>query len=167
VLTQTEFDSLSFFDSRTQFHVAVGDNSIRLRLAELALSKGMKPLSIIASTAVISHLANLGEGIFIGPHSHVGPGATVGDFSIINTLANLEHDSIMGRFSHLAPGSCVCGDATIGEGAFVGANAVVKEQAGLGRWSTLGALSYLNTNHSEQNSLLVGVPARVLGEKSG
>jgi sugar O-acyltransferase (sialic acid O-acetyltransferase NeuD family) len=167
LITQIEFEKMSFLDSSTSFHIAVGENSLRLRLAEVAVSKGLNPFGIIAQTAMVSPRAKLGEGIFVGPFAHVGPGAIVGDFSIVNTLANLEHGSRMGNFSHLAPGACVCGNATIGEGSFVGANAVVKENAALGSWSTLGALGYLNYVHLGQNSTLIGAPARTLGEVSG
>jgi sugar O-acyltransferase (sialic acid O-acetyltransferase NeuD family) len=159
LLTQIEFESMSLSESNTGFHVAIGDNSVRLRIAELALKKGLRPVSIISSTAAISELSTIGVGVFIGPNSHVGPGATVGDFSIVNTMANLEHDSKMGSFSQLAPGACVCGNAEIGEGSFVGANSVVKELSRLGNWSTLGALSFLNFENNEENSTLVGSPA--------
>jgi sugar O-acyltransferase (sialic acid O-acetyltransferase NeuD family) len=159
LLTQSKFDAMPLSDSNSGFHVAIGENSVRLRIAELAIKKGLRPISIISSTAAISQLSTIGVGVFIGPNSHVGPGATVGDFSIVNTMANLEHDSKMGSFSHLAPGACVCGKAEIGEGSFVGANSVVKELCRLGNWSTLGALSFLNFEHHEENSTLVGSPA--------
>lgn len=159
VLTQIEFEAMSLSDSNSGFHVAIGENSVRLRIAELALKKGLAPVSIISSTAAISELSTIGVGVFIGPNSHVGPGAAVGDFSIVNTMSNLEHDSKMGSFSQLAPGACVCGNAEIGEGSFVGTNSVVKELSRLGNWSTLGALSFLNFEHNEENSTLVGSPA--------
>jgi sugar O-acyltransferase (sialic acid O-acetyltransferase NeuD family) len=162
-ITQSEFERASFRKSSSSFHVAIGDNVARFHIASLALEKGLKPLSVISPTAVVSPFASLGVGIFAGPNSHVGPGAQVGNFSIINTLANLEHDSSIGDFSHLAPGSCVCGNSIVGEGSFIGANAVVREGGRLGKWSTLGALSYLNSRNFPDHSILVGSPAKSVG----
>lgn len=167
VLTQEEFEGSSIAKDSAKFHVAVGSNFVRHRLSTLALEKGMTPISVISPTAVISRTASIGNGVFIGPNANIGPGAVVGDYSIINSLANLEHDSQLEGFSHLAPGSCVCGNAIVGQGSFVGANSVIKEGCGLGTWSTLGALSYLNFQHSGEGSTLIGAPARLVESAIG
>jgi sugar O-acyltransferase (sialic acid O-acetyltransferase NeuD family) len=167
LLTQEDFEEYSIQKNNPRFHVAVGSNPLRHRLSKLALEKGMTPISVISPSAVISRTASVGHGVFIGPNANIGPGAIVGDYSIVNSLANLEHDSELESFSHLAPGSCVCGNATVGQGSLVGANSVIKEGCGLGKWSTLGALSYLNFQHSGEGSTLIGAPARLVESPIG
>ena len=167
VMTQQEFENSKVPKSESYFHVAIGSNLIRYKVAKNAKEKGLMPLSVISNSAVISPLAVLGSGVFVGPNSHVGPGASLGDFSILNTHANVEHDSKVGNFSHLAPGSCICGNSELGEGAFIGANAVVREGCSLGPWSTLGALSFLNFKHEDEGITLLGAPARAIGKDLG
>lgn len=166
-ISEDDFKEKADRSSGLSFHVAIGDNRVRERVAQRFLDEGLSPVSVISPDAKVSGSAKVGLGVFIAPYSHVGPLASVGSFAIVNTSSNLEHHAVLGDFAHLGPGSCVCGAGTVGKGAMVGANSVIKESCGLGEWSTLGALSFLNFKHLGVTESLVGAPARLRGSDFG
>jgi len=141
------------------FHVAVGDNKFR-HAAWLKLNEHcLKLITITHLTAVIAANAKIGHGAFIGPFAHVGSNATVGSLAIVNTGANLEHDSHLGFCSHMAPGSMTGGSVTIGERAWVGLGAMIRDQVKVGSDSIVGMGSVVVSDVSDK-FIVVGNPAR-------
>ncbi len=151
--------------SNVKFHIAIGDNSIRVKCAQIASSLKLSPVTVISPTAQISSNTRVGMGSFLGAGSFLGPNATLGQHVILNTHAVVEHDATVGSFCHLGPGARALGASKMNEGAFLGANSVVLSNCEIGPWSTLGALSFLNTSHIGHGEVLVGAPARPLKAK--
>jgi len=151
--------------SNVQFHIAIGENSIRAKCALIASTLKLSPLTVISPTSQISSNTRVGLGSFLGASSFLGPNASLGQHVILNTHAVVEHDATVGSFCHLGPGSRALGASNLNEGAFLGANSVVLNNCEIGPWSTLGALSFLNTSHNGHGEVLVGSPAQPLKAK--
>ncbi len=103
------------------------------------LSLGYRFGSVIASSALISPFATLGEGIQVLPHAVIQAGATIGEHSVINTGAIVEHDSTIGAYNHIGPRATLCGQVTTQEDVYVGAGATVIQNVQLDRLSIVGA----------------------------
>ncbi len=122
-----------------RFHCAVGGNRDRQRLVLRALAAGWAPVSVADPSAIIAPDAAVGEGTFIGPLTVVSCCANVGTFVLVNQHVSVGHDSRLGDFSQVCPGARVSGYCVIGEGAFLGSNAVLLPTRRMGNWSVLGA----------------------------
>jgi len=123
----------------TRFHIAVGDNRARQRLAERALAVGWQPAAVIDPSAILAPDAVVEEGAYVGAGSVVSCLARVARFAIVNHHVTVGHDAEIGAFAQLCPGVRVSGGCALGTGAFLGSNAVVIPQRTLGAWAILGA----------------------------
>jgi acetyltransferase EpsM len=142
------------------FHCAVGSNQARKRIAEAFEAEGFSPATLVDPTAVIGGSAAVGAGCYVGPQSYVGPQAVVGRHVIVNVGASVGHNNVIGDFSQVCPGARLTGGTVLGEGVFVGSNAVTVPGSKIGAWSTLGAASLLVRDLPER-VMAIGVPAQV------
>jgi len=147
------------------FIVAIGGGrgfertSISSELAGL----GLLPLKLISPNAHVASSAHLGEGIQILSNTYIGSSSQIGDYTIINNSSNVDHDCIIGRGCHLAPSSALAGNVSIGDYSFIGTNATILPNLRIGNNVTVGAGAVVTKNVSN-NQILLGCPARVVGE---
>jgi sugar O-acyltransferase (sialic acid O-acetyltransferase NeuD family) len=87
--------------------------------------------------------------------------SVIGDHVIINTGARVDHDCLVSSYVHLAPGVILCGNVTVGEGAFIGAGATVIPGKKIGAWSTVGAGAVV-TKDVPDYAVVVGTPGRII-----
>lgn len=140
-------------------HIAIGDNSIRKEL--FLRNKAKSPVSVLDKDAVISPLAQLGQGCYVAAGAIVSPDANIERCSIINHGSVVDHDVLVGAFCHIAPNATLLGKVKIGEGSFIGAGSVILPGVSVGRYSTIGAGAVVNTNIPD-GCMAVGVPARII-----
>jgi len=123
----------------TCFHIAVGDNRARQRLAERAQAVGWKPVAVIDPSAVVARDAVVARGAYVGIGSIVSCMARVAEFAIVNHHVTIGHDAAVGAYTQLCPGVRVSGGCVLGEGALLGSNAAILPGKRMGNWSVLGA----------------------------
>lgn len=141
--------------------VPIGDNRARKTIAERCVhhfSRSADP------SAVISPKAKLGAGSMVMQGAIVQTFANIGRHVIVNTGASVDHDCKIEDFVHLAPRSILCGRVQIGEGALIGAGAMVLPGVTIGKWSVVGAGSVV-TRDVPDESTVVGNPARIIWKK--
>lgn len=143
------------------FHVAIGDNAARERIAAGLLSREMRYEKIIHSRACVARTATVGEGVFLAAQSVVGPDSVVGMGTIINHGAVVDHDCQIGEFVHIAPGATLGGGVSVGKGAMIGAGANILPGVSVGSGCTVGAGAVV-LGDLESNAVYVGIPARKL-----
>lgn len=141
------------------FHVAIGDNRSRQRVANRLLEQGRTLATVIHPDATLSPEAILGRGVYVGPQAVVGPGVNVGDLSLINSAAVVEHDCLLAQAVHAAPGSLLAGGVHVGEATLVGLGAKILPGIHVGRRCIVGAGAVV-TRHAGDGLRLVGIPAR-------
>ena len=133
--------------------------SVRGRVYRHLTEAGIRFLSVIHSTAIVSSTARLGQGVVIFAGAVVNSFARLGDNVVINTGAIVEHDCIVGDHSYISSGATLPGNVRVGEGAFVGAAGIVIPEIQVGRWTTVGAGAVVIRDVPD-GWKVVGVPAR-------
>ena len=93
---------------------------------------GLSFTTLVHPSAQVSRLARLGEGVFIGAGSVVGPGVTLGDHVFVNRGVTIGHDTRIGSFSRVQPGCHLGGLSRIGERVTLGIGSILVERLDIG-----------------------------------
>ncbi|MDD4588115.1 MAG: gamma carbonic anhydrase family protein [Heliobacteriaceae bacterium] len=113
----------------------------------------------------------IGEGCYIGPGARLRGdwgGIVIGDKSNIqeNCVIHTQPDAVtrLGAHSHIAHGAVLHGPQ-LGYHVFVGMNALIMDNAQIGDECCIGGSAFVRGNTVyEPNKLIVGVPAKVVGD---
>ena len=134
---------------------------------------------VIDKSSFIHPQANVTGNVIIGKDVYVGPGAVIrGDWGkvIIEDGCNVQENCVIHMFpgttttlkkgAHLGHG-CVIHGAYIGENTLVGMNAVIMDEAKIGKECIVGALSFVSAKTITQNrKIIAGNPAKVIKDVS-
>ena len=128
---------------------------------------------VIDESSFIHPQDNVTGNVIIGKDVYVGPGAVIrGDWGkvIIEDGCNVQENCVIHMFpgttatlkkgAHLGHG-CVIHGAFIGENTLVGMNAVIMDEAKIGKECIVGALSFVSAKTTTQNrKIIAGNPAK-------
>lgn len=121
-------DDIHQYVDKAEFVITVGQiksSALRRKIAARIEKAGGKYATIIASDAIVSKYATIGEGTVVLHKCVVNADAKIGKNCIINTMANIEHEVEIGDFCHISTGVMVNGMTKIGNDCFVGSGAVL------------------------------------------
>ena len=144
--------------------VAIGDNSVRQRIADRALELGATFGSAVSPLAHFSPACQIGPGAMIFPRVTVSTNVVIGAHVILGVHSSVSHDCRVGDFSFLCPGARLTGNVTLGNRVMIGTNACVIPGKSIGRKTIVGAGAAVVDNLPE-DVVAVGVPARVKAGK--
>jgi sugar O-acyltransferase (sialic acid O-acetyltransferase NeuD family) len=139
--------------------VAIGDNLIRQTLCRTLLDAGATMVNAAHPSARISRAATLGQGLYIGPLSSLGPGCTIGDWATMEGHGRVGGDVRIGEAVFLAPGVMVTGGSSIGARSFLGAGTIVSNNVAVGVDCVVGANSTV-VRDLPDGTTAYGSPAR-------
>jgi sugar O-acyltransferase (sialic acid O-acetyltransferase NeuD family) len=142
------------------YHVALGDNRARLRVAGAVERAGGELRSVIHPMCDVSPGAQLGPGSFVGSFSRLRPGARLGRCVLAEWNVSIGTDVVLGDGVFLGPAASLTSRARAGEGAFLGAGAIVAGAWTIGAWSVVAANATVLAD-VEERVLVAGSPARV------
>ena len=120
-------DDFLELDGRKRFNVAIGDSRARQRIAEICLSRKIEPFSVVARTAIRLDKNEIGEGCMISEQTIITSNVKIGRFFQANCQCNISHDCVIGDYVTFAPGVKCNGKVIIGDHAYIGAGALIKE----------------------------------------
>jgi sugar O-acyltransferase (sialic acid O-acetyltransferase NeuD family) len=148
------------------FNISVADSGTRERFAAEFEAAGAQALTITADTAVVFPSCTIGRGAILCANTMVTANATIGTFFHANIYSYVAHDCIVGDFVTLAPRASINGNVHVGDHAYIGTGALVKQgQPGkplvIGERAVVG-MGAVVTKDVAPNTTVVGNPARVL-----
>jgi hypothetical protein len=103
--------------------IAVGDSETRKKIAERIVNPG----KLVSPTAIIGPDVELGEGAVICDYSIITASAKIGKHFHANIYSYVAHDCVIGDFVTFAPKVCCNGNVHIGDHAYIGTGAVIKQ----------------------------------------
>lgn len=114
-------------DGHKRFNVAIGDSKARQRIADICLARKIEPFSIFARSVTLLDNNKIGEGCMISEQTIITSNVTIGRFFQANCQCNISHDCVIGDYVTLGPGVKCNGNVTIGDHAYLGAGALIKQ----------------------------------------
>lgn len=154
-----EMDSLDNVYAKADFVVAVGNNTVRIRLFEEASSLGFNPVRVIHPFTYVSPGANIGLGVVVFAGAVINIGCNIGEVCIVNTGATIDHDCDIDIGVHISPGVNLAGGVTVGARSWIGIGASVKQLTSIGYDVLVGAGAAVVSNITNGKTV-VGVPAK-------
>lgn len=161
-ISEAEFFQLDC--DRRLFNIAVADSQIRQRLSQEWLARGAVPESLVSPTATVLAGNSIGAGALLCGYSAVTSNARIGDFFHGNIYSYVAHDCVIGDFVTFAPQVACNGNIHIGDHAYVGTGAVIKQGTPdhpllIGEGAVIG-MGAVVTKDVEAHTTVVGNPAR-------
>jgi sugar O-acyltransferase (sialic acid O-acetyltransferase NeuD family) len=138
-----------------------GVSETRKKMAEKAISRGLKFTNVISPNAYLPEDAEIGRGNFIGHGAVICRGVRVKDHILINYGARVGHDNRIDDFVTINPNVALAGHVFLKEGAFIGIGANVIQGISIGKWTVIGAGATVIKDVPEYVTA-VGVPAEII-----
>lgn len=151
---------------RKYFNVAIADSVLREKVAERLVDSGVKPVSIVSKTSQINPSSVFDEGAIFCASSIVTANARIGKFFHANIFSYIAHDCVVGDFVTLAPRVSCNGNVVIGDHAYIGTSAIIKQGTKqnpiyIGKSSIVG-MGAVVTKDVPDFAVVVGNPAKVI-----
>ncbi len=137
---------------------SIGNPARRVKIFNWLAKIGYQIPAIIAQSAIVSEIATIERGVFIGNGAIVNANTLVQQGAIINSGAIVEHDCKIGQFCHISPRATLGGGVAIGDYTHVGLGASIKHGVTVGKNSIIGMGSVVLKNISD-NKLAYGYPS--------
>lgn len=156
-------DEFLTLDGAKYFNVAIGDGKARATMVE-RVGKLAEIISIHAPQAIFLDNNSIGQGSVFCANTMVTSNATIGRFFQANIYSYVAHDCVIGDFVTFAPGVRCNGNVHIGDFAYIGTNAVIREGSSdkplrIGAGAVIG-MGAVVTKDVPDGMTVVGNPAR-------
>ena len=143
-------DDIPTYVDQVEFVITVGfimNPIIRIKIFNKVKEAGGKLATVVASTALVSKYATIGEGTVVLHHAFVNASAKVG-----------KNDAEIGDQCHISTGAMINGECKIGERVFVGSQSVLANCITVGEDIIIGAGSVVRKSISKKG-IYAGNPA--------
>jgi sugar O-acyltransferase (sialic acid O-acetyltransferase NeuD family) len=164
VLTFERFSSIDA--DRREVAIAIANSRVREDIASRCRAAGIGSVSIWGVPHVRMDAVEIGEGALISPFVTLTSNIRIGAHFQANLYSYVEHDCVIGDFVTFAPRVACNGNVRIGNHAYIGTGAVVRQgRAGaplrIGEGAIVG-MGAVVTKDVPPGVTVVGVPARPL-----
>lgn len=168
VLTFDQF--LARPEPRKQFVIAIANSVVRERLVMRCLSAELESIDVRAANVVTLDDVLIGNGAILCPFSLVASTVRIGRYFHANYHSYVAHDCVIGDFVTLAPGAKCNGNIHIGDHAYIGSGAVIKQGTPeqprrIGRGAVIG-MGAVVTKDVAAGETVIGNPARPMRPRS-
>jgi sugar O-acyltransferase (sialic acid O-acetyltransferase NeuD family) len=117
--------------------IAIGNASGRRNLASQIKNLSLPLYSFIHSSACISSTAQIGKGVFIGPHCIVSAHSSICNNVALNVYCGVGHGATINQHSVMSPYSVINGDCELGEAVFLGSRVTLYPKIKIGSFSLI------------------------------
>ena len=101
---------------------------------------------IISPLSYVSKEASINDSTIVMHHALINSQSLVSENCIINSKVLIEHNSYIGPNTHIAPGAIVCGNVYIDGNTFIGSGSIIKEGIKIGKNCIISAGKYINND---------------------
>lgn len=144
--------------------VSIGDNIIRNQIYQKINILGLKNITLIHPSAIVSKKVKLNEGIYIGAGAIVNPDAKIGKYASIGVNTSVGHDCEIGNVVNIAPGVNIAGKVKLGEYSVVAIGSTIIESIQIGKNSIISAGSVV-LNDISDDVVAAGSPAKTIQKR--
>lgn len=109
------------------FVVAIAEMPLRQRLWSAARAAGLTPYAVRANSCEIQDETRIGPGAILCAFTSVNSNAVIGEGLHLNIYSYIAHDCVIGDFVTFAPRVSCNGNIAIGDGAYIGTGAVLRQ----------------------------------------
>lgn len=148
-------------ENRAAICLAVASAAARRELDARCRAAGLDFFSARAAERVEMDDVEIGEGALLSPYTVLTSNIRIGRHFHQNLYSYVEHDCVIGDFVTFAPAVRCNGNVTIGDGAYVGSNAVIRQGLTIGAGATIG-MGAVVTKDVPAGETWAGNPARPL-----
>ena len=141
--------------------IAVADPATRKAIAERCAAAEISFFGVRASQMVSMDDVEIGDGSMFSPWTTLTSNIRIGSHFHCNLNSYVEHDCVIGDFVTFAPAVRCNGNVTIGDGAYIGSNAVIRQGVTIGSGALVG-MGAVVVRDVPPGATVVGNPARIL-----
>jgi len=142
----------------TSFVLGIGNPVTRMRLAGRFETTGHEPVTLIHPSATFGSDVILGVGVVVASHVSITTNVKISDHSHINVNSTISHDCQISRFVTISPSCSVSGNVTLQERVMLGANCAILPGLTVGEGAVVGAGAVVISD-VDSNTTVAGVPA--------
>lgn len=138
---QNDADILAYSNTGVELVNGIGampKSYLREKIHTQFKERGYTFAQVISSTAKVSSLVDLGEGVQILNNAVVCLGTSIGDSSIVNTSASIDHNCQIGKHCHIAPGVVMSGQVVVEDRVHIATGASLINNITVGTNSIIG-----------------------------
>lgn len=156
-------ENFLLLDGQKYFNIAIGDGKARAAIVE-KIGNLAEVLSISTPQTIFLDNNSIGQGAVFCANTMVTSNVTIGRFFQANIYSYVAHDCIIGDFVTFAPGVRCNGNVHIGDFAYIGTNAVIREGSSdkplrIGKGAIIG-MGAVVTKDVPDGVTVIGNPAR-------
>jgi sugar O-acyltransferase (sialic acid O-acetyltransferase NeuD family) len=141
--------------------LAVADGDAREALDRRCRQAEVAYFSVRGQPNVEMDEVEVGEGALLSPFTTLTSNIVIGRHFHLNLYSYVEHDCVIGDFVTFAPSVRCNGNVRIGDGAYIGSNAVIRQGLSIGKRAVVG-MGAVVTRDVPAGETWVGNPARKL-----
>lgn len=154
-------DEFSAHSGDVAICLAIANGAVRQGLEARCRTGGLRFFSVCGDPHVRMDDVEIGEGALLSPFTTLTSNIRIGRHFHLNIYSYVEHDCVIGDFVTFAPAVRCNGNVTIGDGAYIGSNAVIRQGISIGAGATIG-MGAVVTKDVPAGETWVGNPARLL-----
>lgn len=133
----------------------------RIEIQEYLESFGLIPIIAKHPTAFVADNANIGLGSQILANSSICVEAIIGRSCIINTGAIVDHECVLGDGVHICPGANLAGCVEVQSYSMIGTGAVILPRIKIGEGAIIGAGAVV-VKDVPAYTVVAGNPAKII-----
>lgn len=140
---------------------AIGQPKIKRRVCEALRARGARFLTVVHPSVVLGGAVELGEGVVLCPGVILTSCIRVGELAMINCHASVGHDAEVGAYASISGHCDITGYCRVGREVFMGSHAVLIPKVSVGDGAVVGAGAVVIRSVAP-GTTVVGNPARPL-----